>query len=416
MSKRAILTPKLFVKNYNKIKGDLMTKKSYHFDNLTNTQKECLAIIESLGVYELRALARAFGDKAPTTMKRDDHVVEIMNKIIAGEEIKPLPIRQGRPHKELSNIEGILAEISLAIGKDYTLNATQARTGSVGQKVVVFKQSQPDVIQQKLFPIAVRGILQENNKNELYFINQDNGKYIYVKKDIDTRLVPYDYIVGKAVIMNEEKEYVLDEIKQINFQDVKTYNPKDLEQAVKAPSEQLKIGNSEITIGGRHLIQTGRFLDEESKIKELVLGLKKKNITTIALIPNVMSEEYLSVELLGFDNVFVVDYDKSMYSTYETLNLFLNHIARLQHQGINLAVFVQDINTFAEAVDFTFKSNTKALMGHTEKAVEYVKKIVRLAQVGKDSSTTLISTLDNVDLFDSLYVSSVYKVSKKIEL
>ena len=80
-----------------------MTKKSgYNFNNLTKTQQNCLSLIESLGIYELRALARIFGGNSPTTMKRNDHIQTIMEKIISGDDIRPIPLRQGRPYKEES--------------------------------------------------------------------------------------------------------------------------------------------------------------------------------------------------------------------------------------------------------------------------------------------------------------------------
>ena len=84
--------------------------KAPSFDKkcLNETQQQCLDVIESLGIYELRALARVFGDSSPTTLKRADHIKIIMEKIISGEKLRPIPLRQGRPFKELSNIEGIL--------------------------------------------------------------------------------------------------------------------------------------------------------------------------------------------------------------------------------------------------------------------------------------------------------------------
>jgi len=72
-----------------------MSKKpAYEFQNLTKPQKDCLALIESLGIYELRALARIFGDNSPTTLKRDEHIVIVMEKLISGEELRPIPLRQ----------------------------------------------------------------------------------------------------------------------------------------------------------------------------------------------------------------------------------------------------------------------------------------------------------------------------------
>ena len=59
----------------------------YDKNKLTKEQKKCLSLVESLGVYELRALSRIFGGNSPTTQKRNDHIKHIMDKIISKEEI-----------------------------------------------------------------------------------------------------------------------------------------------------------------------------------------------------------------------------------------------------------------------------------------------------------------------------------------
>ena len=75
----------------------------YDYKNLTKQQQDCLGVIESLGIYELRALARVFGDNSPTTLKRNDHIKIVMDKIISGEDLKPIPLRQGRPYLLVSS-------------------------------------------------------------------------------------------------------------------------------------------------------------------------------------------------------------------------------------------------------------------------------------------------------------------------
>ena len=75
-----------------------MSKNITMYDNLTRAQERSFNLIQSLGIYELRAIARVFGDNSPTTSKRDDHIKFIMDKIINGEELQPIPLRQGRPY------------------------------------------------------------------------------------------------------------------------------------------------------------------------------------------------------------------------------------------------------------------------------------------------------------------------------
>ena len=391
-------------------------KPAYEFKNLTKSQQDCLSLIETLGIYELRALARVFGDNSPTTLKRDDHINIVMNKIISGEDLKPIPLRQGRPYKELSNIEGILAELSHITGKDYSLAANQQKNISSVPKFVTFKQVEDEVFQKKLYPIEARGVLYERNEKEFVFLNQDNHKNVLVRKDLDTRLKPYDYVVGTAVIMNEDKEYMLDEIKYINFQPVKSYKETITKYGDPAqPSKKIKLDGKEILLGSRYLIEESKFTDNIEKTKKMLKELKAQNIITLGLIPNVMQEDLLTMQQLGFSNLFIMKYDERPFESYEILRVFVEYVNRLQDMGFSLAIFVQDLTTLANAVDFAYKNNVKAFMGHTEIAVESIKQLMLLAKNGgENKTTTLFTTLDEADMFDQMYVSSVYKVSKKL--
>lgn len=390
-----------------------MRKSTYNTDNLTKQQLDCLSLIEALGIYELRAVARVFGDSSPTTIKRNDHINIIMDKIISGEDLKPLPVRQGRPYKELGNIEGILAELSQITGKDYSIKPAQPR--NPGQKVVLFKQIEDDIVKQRLFPIVARGFLQEKNEREFFLINIDNGKIILVKKDMDSRLTAGDYVVGTAVIMNEEKEYLLESINSINYLPFYDYREINDEYQSTVPSTLLKLEEKDVVLGSRYLIETPKFTEKFDQIKKMVKILKENNIITVALIPNVMYEDVLSINSLGFNNAVIINYDERPTYTYDLVVAFIKHIKHIQDQGRNIAIFVEDICTIANSIDYAFKSNTKALMGHTEPSVEYVKQIMMLAKAGKNNkNTTIFTTFDQVDMFDPMYVSSIYKISKKL--
>ena len=398
-------------------KGAIMSNKNtYQFDNLTKAQQDCLALIDTLGIYELRALARVFGDNSPTTLKRNDHISIIMNKIIAGDDLKPIPLRQGRPYKELSNIEGILAELSQITGKEYSLNAVSTRSAS-SPTAVTFRQMEENIIKQRLNPIEIKGILWDRNDKEFY-IHTPDDKLVLVRKDDDSRLKAYDYVVGTAIMMNNNNEYILDSISSINYQDAKSYTD-NFEPYAKdiIPTQKLDFEGKQILLGSRYAVKISNFIEDLDKTKNLVKCLKNQGIITVGIIPNVMPEQELTVQEIGFDKVFSISYNRKSALVNEIFSLFMHHIDRLQQLGKNIAIFVEDVVTLTNAIDYTFKNNPKSLMGHTEIAVETVKKLMMLAKASADGkSTTLFVTFDQPDMFDQMYISSVYKVSKKIDL
>ncbi len=391
-----------------------MAKKSlYNFDDITPVQQECLTLIESLGIYELRALARVFGDNSPTTLKRDEHIVFIMGKIISGEELRPLPLRQGRPYKELSNIEGILVQLSQITGKDYSLK-TRQNTNYVAPNVVVFRQIVEDIVEQRLFPIEVCGILKERNENEFYFISNTNGKRILVRKDLDFRLQPYDFVVGTAVVMNEEKEYMLDSVQYINYKSASSYQNQEDNYLLTLPKQKLKLKDGEIVLGGRYLLNE-KIAEQGSLLSQNLRIFNENKIVTFALVPNVFYEDRLSIDAIGFNNSILISYDEKPSEIFEKVSLLLQHINRLQQLGFSVVLYVEDLITIANAIDFLSK-NSKELMGHSETAVEIIKQIVMLAKAAeKDKSTTIIASFNEADMADSLFVSSVFKVFKKFK-
>lgn len=394
----------------------MSNKNTYQFNNLTKAQQDCLALIDTLGIYELRALARVFGDNSPTTLKRNDHISIIMNKIIAGDDLKPIPLRQGRPYKELSNIEGILAELSQITGKEYSLNAVSTRSAS-SPKTVTFRQMEENIIKQKLNPVEIKGVLWDRNDKEFY-IHTPDDKLVLVRKDVDSRLKVYDYVVGTAIMMNNNNEYILDSISSINYQDAKSYTD-NFEPYAKdiIPTQKLDFEGKQILLGSRYVVKISNFIEDLDKTKNLVKCLKNQGIITVGIIPNVMPEQELTVQEIGFDKVFSISYNRKAALVNEIFSLFMHHIDRLQQLGKNIAIFVEDVVTLTNAIDYTFKNNPKSLMGHTEIAVETVKKLMMLAKASADGkSTTLFVTFDQPDMFDQMYISSVYKVSKKIDL
>ena len=95
--------------------------------------------------------------------------------------------------------------------------------------------------------------------------------------------------------------------------------------------------------------------------------------------------------------------------------MFIEHLKRLQSQGLNIAVFVQDIVTIANNLDANFKAPSKFTLNHTDETTALIKDLVMLAKCTKSANTTFFTTYDEVDNQDTLYTSCIYKVSNKLQ-
>lgn len=391
-----------------------MDMKNEKYKNLDKRQKECLDLIESLGIYELRALARIFGDNSPTTLKRSDHIRIIMDKIISGEELRPIPLRQGRPYKQLSNIDGILEKLSEVSGKEYQAKSSHERIVST-QKVISFHQAKDDILKQRLMPIDVCGVLCERNSKEFYFRDLNNDVLVLIPKTFDFRLQKNDFVTGRAILMNDEGDYAIEVLKSINFCSDKLYANTSHPYEQTSPFEKFHFCGQNILLGGRYVFKATKLVDAEEKINEALKGFKEKGIVTMAIVPNVLSEDEERLKSFGFDALFAIKYQENTKEAYEKICSLSNCISRLQEQGQSLAIFVEDAVTLANISDFAFKNNEKALMGHTENTVDTFKRFMLLAKADKAGShTTLFVTKDEADLADQMYVSCIFKLSKSL--
>ncbi len=399
--------------------NDILKKTDFEYNKLTKLEQDCLTVVEGLGIYELRALSRVFGDNSPTTLKRDEHIKIIMDKIISGEELRPLPLRQGRPHKELSSIQGILDELSNITGKNYSANSDKISNISRLQKNIVFKQIEDDIVSKQLFPIKAKGILRSNVNGDLFFYNQYNFKHVLVSKDFSKKLAPFDFVEGTAIVMNNNNEYITNSIEKINFEDEKNYKVFTSPYKKCNPYENIAFGKNEITLGNRYRINDLlKFTDKKKEIAQLTKTFKENNISTLAIIPNVPDEDILDIQSMGFDNNILFRYnEKASETTYNILLIVNEFIKRQQAIGKSIAIFVQDPVTIINMLDFCFKTQQKCFMGHTEQTAQVFKEFGNLISAAEDGkSTTCFFTFDNSDLFDPLYVSLVYKVYKPLSL
>lgn len=394
-------------------KGEIMSKNITMYDNLTRAQERSFNLIQSLGIYELRAIARVFGDNSPTTSKRDDHIKFIMDKIINGEELQPIPLRQGRPYKELSNIEGILEELSSIVGKDYTLKSLSNKQND-NVRTIGFRQVEPEVVKKKIFPIKVKGVVLNRTANEFYIVNEDNSLPILIEKRAFPDLEQFDFVEGTAVVMNDNNEYIMDNIEKINYINASSYSPLPVSQERVLPSKKIKVNDKEITLGLRYILEQGKLIDNLSKVKSLISNLKKANTISVALVANTMFDEYIALSNVGFDNIFVLKFDDKPSDYFKKVNVFLNNIKRLQEIGTNVAIFVQDIVTLSHILDAYNKSSDKSYFNHAEETATLIKEIVMLAKSTADYNTTLFVTNDETDNADILYTTFVSKVSSKI--
>lgn len=369
----------------------------YDKNKLTKEEKQCLSLVESLGIYELRALSRIFGGNSPTTQKRNDHIIYIMDKIISKEEIEPFQRKSGRPYKEIETMGSVLDELSHITGMNYTKK-------TIKQKKITFNQIEEDVFSKNLFPIQAKGIVLSNENGELFFVNQLNNTLVLIDKKFSNLVKEYDFITGTAVVMNSKKEYILTEVKDVNF---KNKNANTVKEFV--------FNKNTYPLGARYRFENmTKYADNEKTIKSLVSDLNKNGVVTVAIVPNVVEEDKMSLQLLGFDCLVSFDISENAGSIYEAIFSTIEYLKTQKSSNKNICFFIQDPVTLANYVDYYFRNGVKCYMDHTEQVANIVREFSKLAKTENDTTLTIFSTCDAADMLDKLFVSVIYKNYKQI--
>ena len=78
-----------------------------------NQSKRIELEVKRLGIFELRALAREVGVQSPTTKKREELIVNILERINNGQLDDVVVTKKGRPYKKLAMIDNILNNMTL---------------------------------------------------------------------------------------------------------------------------------------------------------------------------------------------------------------------------------------------------------------------------------------------------------------
>ena len=140
-------------------------------------------IILSLGVYELRGLARVLGVKSPTTKKREELISLILDIIGNSDELTiPNTAKRGRPFKTLTSVQNILDVISTGSESEEVFT----QSFSTYEEITMFNQEMPSITMQSSDIFPCMGVLRKG-KTFGYFVDSSKQRLVYVARDQVTK-------------------------------------------------------------------------------------------------------------------------------------------------------------------------------------------------------------------------------------
>lgn len=331
--------------------------------------------LNSLGIYELRELARKVGVASPTTKKREElehEIIEINNGSLA-------PVKssnRGRPPKTISNVEKYL---DIFVPKEFI--ETSLKTKADEKLFASLKFNKKTELEKTLHNF--KGYLRKTVSGYYYFRDVDDFNRVVSVPDLivnEYNLYEGDLLSGMARKMTSMDYYLLTELHLVNFDEAK--KERCLVEVDKLVLDEVPLNsNLDFNFGSKVLFVDENFKQGLLKLKELTLPLQDE-YTLIFLCVNTSIYNKLSLTK-DFNGEFLSSYMNDHPQThYETITNAINHVNILMREGKKVALVIFDLMGLLKSVEdfFSLENNQTGFQENFE-AERLVKKLFNLARV-----------------------------------
>lgn len=335
-------------------------------------------VLNDLGIYELRELARSIGVASPTTKKREQLCKEIFEISSGVVKVENKTTNKGRPPKSVTKISNIVNEY-------------------VPHEILKLQKPSSKPQFSSIVKLAQNPVRSQEKLKEVYgYINSVEGHHYLVNlsnSEIFSGLNFYipDDIVGKYSLRNGDKISAfgrlgedcycgfLDEIIKINDISIQDWNfeRKNFNlESLSIPSEQTEIFNKPIKKGERTISIFKNFEDAIIAIAQEIEKIKSENEKLIFLGVEVAPEILFYGQIKKELEMFATSYSNTLEESYNAIINSINHCNTLLKDGFNVRFFVFDAVGILTRLDQYFASSSKEYLGHNVDAVQIVKRLI----------------------------------------
>ncbi len=394
--------------------------------NMRNSSEKVISpeILNTLGIYELRELARSIGVSSPTTKKREQLCTEILDISSGAVKVEAKQNKKGRPPKTITKITTMakdyippeILKLQKPIERESYSNILM-----LAQNPSIYGQINSNVNKQIFgYLDSINGHFYLNNlkSNELF-------KFItfYVPDEIISKynLREGDKVLAYGKISDNYDCGILEEVLKINDVDVSNWNSKRKVYDISAfdiPSVDTVVFGKNIKKGERTI---SYFQNDEDAILAIVKeieNLSRNNnldeklvFVGIELAPEVIYYGRLNKNLEMFATTYYNNLDESYNSIINAIN-FCNSTLK---EGKSVRMFIFDIMGLVTRLDQHFASQMASYMGHNISGVQLVKKLVGMGKaISKDLTITTHSVAFESQRNDEFIVNEINKIAKTI--
>ena len=371
-------------------------------------------IILSLGVYELRGLARVLGVKSPTTKRRDELVGQILTIIENNKDLSLGEIdKRGRPFKSLSSVKNILDVISTT---PTMMEERKTSKFMSFEDITVFNQDMPTFTLQSSDIFPSNGVLRKGNSFG-YFIDSSSQRMVYISREQvqKYKLETGDFVDCAVFEINNGDKCFVKKINKINGVNAEDYNPQQFDDYIQTLPKLQDVFGKDVCYGGRNVILTSCPLYLNAYINNLLEKFKGSKIVFLGV--NICFEDKNFINSGRDVFSFTSNYSGDMADGYDRIIDAINFVERMRDLNENVLLLVSDFENVLNVLDNKFQSDeSQKMFTHEESSVTIAKKLISLAMAKtNDKNITTVVLCNKIDVQDTFIKNELIKISNIIE-
>lgn len=350
-------------------------------------------MLEKLGVYELRELARGIGVSSPTTKKRKELCEHIM-RIAKGEQKAVIrKNNKGRPPKTVGKIISFMQDFV-----PEEILKIQKFPGKSNLNVLALAQNtlKLNVGEEK----QVYGFINSVNSHlyikNLKHSNEYKDMIFYIPNELVEKhaLREGDKIIADGKIADLSYCGIVETIIKINNEEIGEYDslkPRksyDLSE-IEIPSIEEKFLEETIKKGERVLVY---FPNQEEAIVKTLESLEDQEDNLVFLGIELAPEMIYFIKSKKNIESFTTSFYNTLDESLETINNSFNYSNTLLKEGKSVKYIIFDIVGILSNLNLYYASEEAKYLGYSVSSIQLIKRLIGVGQAfSKDLQLTTIA-------------------------
>lgn len=359
-------------------------------------------LVQRLGVFELRGLAREMGIPSPTTKKRDELVSLILENFKNGGNQEVKIQKRGRPYKKLTSLEEIISSVKEPESK-----------GEIQyDSIIRFAQEEAPIFTTRGNSERIEGVARTTDKGVVVYALTSSAK-VFVSDVYGAEKLANGDLVELTAQKTGEDTYQALSISLINGVSATSYiKPSEIIRGEEIISNrEIPTDLYKIVEGRRNACLLQGDLYENNTLLAICDHAKLTKTTMVLLGTNTSYENQIFFKNFDIKYNFTTPYGTSAaVNLNKTINA-LNFAENCFNRGENVILVVSDLGGLLMGLDESFNEEDSL---HAKETQVIAKKLLSLAgSYATGENFTLVMFYNEIDKDDKFLHGDLLRICKR---